>query len=271
MNIDLYLKELESKSIYIIREAYWEYRDNLALLWSMGKDSTTLVHLTRKAFLGRIPIPIIHIDTTFKFKQIYEFRNKYAKEWNLRLIIAKNDSALRERMSPEKGRFNCCNALKTEALKRVIERYNLKALLVAIRRDEHTIRAKERYFSVRDREFKWNYQNQPLELWMEYYKTQSETGTHFRVHPLLHWREIDVWRYIKKERLPIVNLYFAKRGKRYRSIGCEYCCEPINSSANSIDKIIKEIQNTTISERSGRSQDKENIYAMQRLRSLGYM
>lgn len=271
MNNDSYLDELESKSIYIIREAYWEYRDNLAILWSMGKDSTTLVHLTRKAFLGDVPIPVIHIDTTFKFKQIYAFRDKYVKDWKLKLIIAKNELALKEGMFPEKGRFNCCNTLKTEALKQTIVKYNLKALLVGIRRDEHSIRAKERYFSLRDREFKWDYQNQPLELWMEYYKTEAETGTHFRIHPLLHWREIDIWRYIKKEKLPVVNLYFAKGGRRYRSIGCECCCQPIESSANSIDKIIKEIENTRIAERSGRAQDKEKEYMMQKLRSLGYM
>jgi sulfate adenylyltransferase subunit 2 len=271
MNGNLYLDELESKSVYIIREAYWEYRDNLAILWSMGKDSTTLVHLARKAFLEKVPIRVIHIDTTFKFKEIYEFREKYVKEWNLKLIIAKNDIALKEGMSPEKGRFNCCNALKTEALKQVIEKYNLKALFVAIRRDEHAIRAKERYFSLRDREFKWNYQNQALELWQEYYKTEGETGTHFRIHPLLHWREIDIWRYIKKERLPVVNLYFSQKNKRYRSIGCECCCQPIESRANTIDKIIKEIQDTRVSERSGRAQDKEREYMMQKLRSLGYM
>jgi len=271
MNNVSYLDELESKSIYIIREAYWKYRDNLAILWSMGKDSTTLVHLIRKAFFGKVSIPVIHIDTTFKFKEIYEFRDKYTKEWNLNLIIAKNDAALKESISPEKGRFDCCNALKTEALKQAIEKYNLKALLVAIRRDEHAIRAKERYFSLRDREFRWDYQNQPLELWAEYYQTESETGTHIRIHPLLHWREIDIWRYIKKERLPVINLYFAKGNKRYRSIGCECCCQPIVSSANTVDKIIKEIQHTRVSERSGRCQDKEKEYMMQKLRSLGYM
>jgi len=268
---DSYLDELESQSIYIIREAYCEYRKQLAILWSMGKDSTTLVHLARKAFLDMLPISVIHLDTTFKFKQIYEFRDKYAKRWNLNLTIAKNNKALEENMSPEKGRFNCCAALKTEALKQVIEKYSLKALLVAIRRDEHAIRAKERYFSPRNKEFMWNYQNQPLELWAEYYKTEAEMGTHFRIHPLLHWREIDIWRYIKKEKLPIVNLYFAKRGKRYRSIGCECCCEPVESAADTIDKIIKEIKTTTISERSGRAQDKEKEYMMQKLRSLGYM
>ena len=237
----------------------------------MGKDSTTLVHMARKAFLGKVPIPVVHIDTTFKFKQIYEFRDKYTKEWNLNLIIAKNDTALQEGMSPEKGRFNCCNALKTEVLKQVIKKENFKALLVGIRRDEHAIRAKERYFSLRDKEFRWDYQNQPLELWAQYYKSADDSDTHFRIHPLLHWQEIDVWRYIKRERLPVVNLYFSKEGRRYRSIGCECCCEPVESSANNIDKIIDEINNTTISERTGRAQDKENICAMQRLRSLGYM
>lgn len=271
MNNYSYLDELEGKSIYIIREAYWEYRDNLALLWSMGKDSTTLVHLSRKAFFGKMPIQVIHIDTTFKFKEIYEFREKYTREWNLELIVAKNDLALKEHISPEKGRFNCCNALKTEALKQIIKKYSLKALLVAIRRDEHTIRAKERYFSLRDRDFRWDYQNQPLELWAEYYKNYTDTGMHFRVHPLLQWREIDIWQYIKRERLPVIGLYFAKKGKRYRSIGCECCCQSIESEANNIDKIIREIQNTTISERAGRSQDKERTYAMQKLRSLGYM
>ena len=271
MNKDLYLDELESRSIYIIREAYYEYKNNLAILWSMGKDSTTLVHLARKAFLGDMPIPVIHLDTTYKFQQIYYFRDRYAKEWNLKLIIAQNDSALKDEMTPGEGRFNCCTALKTDALKQVIEDYNLKALLVAIRRDEHALRAKERYFSPRDNEFKWNYQNQPLELWAEYYKAEEEPGNHIRIHPLLHWRERDVWRYIKREKLPVANLYFAKNNKRYRSIGCECCCQAVESKANNINKIIKEIQNTTISERSGRAQDKEKEYAMQKLRSLGYM
>ncbi len=161
--------------------------------------------------------------------------------------------------------------MKTETLKQAVERYKLKALHVAIRRDEHAIRAKERYFSLRDREFKWDYKNQPLELWTEYYKTEADTGMHLRIHPLLHWREMDVWRYIKRERLPVVNLYFAKNGKRYRSIGCQCCCQPIESQADTIDKIIKEIRITRVSERSGRAQDKEKEYMMQKLRSLGYM
>jgi sulfate adenylyltransferase subunit 2 len=271
MKKNVYLTELESQSIYIIREAYWQYRDALALLWSMGKDSTVLVHLARKAFLGSVPIPVIHIDTTFKFKQIYDFRRRYARKWGLNLVVARNDEAVRGRISPAQGRFECCQALKTKALQQIVKKRGLRALLVAIRRDEHAIRAKERYFSLRDKEFKWDYGNQPMELWAEYYKTQADKETHFRVHPLLAWREIDIWKYIKQEKLPVVSLYLARKGKRYRSIGCECCCQPVASRANSIDKIVREINVTDIAERSGRVQDKEKAYMMQKLRSLGYM
>ena len=206
----------------------------------------------------------------FKFKEIYEFRDKYCKEWNLDLIISQNKKALEEGICPEKGKLQCCNALKTEALKLTIKEHNLKALLLAIRRDEHGIRAKERYFSPRNAEFKWDYQNQPAELW-DLYKSKLDSEQHFRIHPMLHWTELDIWKYIKREKIPIVNLYFAKDGKRYRSIGCETCCAPIDSNANSIEKIIKELETTKVAERSGRAQDKEDAYTMQKLRSLGYM
>lgn len=264
-----YLYELENKSIYIIREAYQRFK-NIALLWSIGKDSTSLLWITRKAFFGKIPFPIIHIDTSFKFKEIYEFRNKYVKEWNLNLIVSKNEKALKEGVSPEKGKFDCCNALKTEALKNTIKEFNLKALLLAIRRDEHGIRAKERYFSPRTADFTWNYQEQPAELW-DLYKATLEREQHFRIHPMLHWTELDIWRYIQKEQIPIVNLYFAKSGKRYRSIGCACCCAPVESRAENIKKIVQELETTRVAERSGRAQDKEDTYTMQKLRSLGYM
>jgi len=264
-----YIQELEERSIYIIREAYSRFR-NIALLWSIGKDSTTLLWLTRKAFLGKIPFPAVHIDTSYKFKAIYDFRKEYAEKWGLDLIICKNEEALKRGMGPDKEKLECCNALKTEALKIGLSKYNFKALLLAIRRDEHGIRAKERYFSPRDTNFKWNYKNQPAELW-DIYKSNIETGQHFRIHPMLHWTELDIWKYIKHEDIPTVNLYFAKNGKRFRSIGCETCCAPVDSKANTIDKIIKELETTKISERSGRAQDKENAYTMQKLRSLGYM
>lgn len=263
-----YIEELENKSIYIIREAYRQFK-NIAMLWSGGKDSTVLLWICRKAFFGKIPFPIIHIDTGYKFKEIYEFINKYAKKWNLNLIIAKNEEALRSGMGPNKGKFECCMKLKTEALKQTIEKYKLKALLLAIRRDEHGIRAKERYFSPRDKRFRWNYKKQPLELW-DQYKLKAEYGQHLRVHPMLHWIEKDVWEYIEKENIPVINLYFAKNGKRYRSIGCKFCSNPIDSNASTIKEIIEELKTTKIAERAGRAQDKEKEM-MQKLRALGYM
>ena len=132
------------------------------------------------------------------------------------------------------------------------------------------VRREERYFSPRNIDFNWNYQNQPPELW-NLYKEQTAEEEHLRIHPMLHWRELDIWRYIQKEKIPAVSLYFAKNNKRYRSIGCACCCAPINSNADSIKKIIKELETTKVAERSGRAQDKENAYTMQKLRSLGYM
>ncbi len=264
-----HLDKLESQSVFIIREAYAQFR-KVAMLWSIGKDSSTLLHLIRKAFFGKIPFPIVHIDTTYKFKEIYEFRDKYAKEWSLNLIVAKNKEAFDKGIRPEKGKFECCTELKTNALKKAIGKYGFRALYLAIRRDEHGIRAKERIFSPRDDEFKWDYKSQPPELW-DQYKTRAGDEEHLRVHPLLGWQEIDVWEYIKRENIPIVSLYLAKGGKRYRSIGCECCCAPVDSDADTIDKIVEELKTSKVSERSGRAQDKESAYIMQKLRSLGYM
>lgn len=140
------LTELEQKSIYIIREAYAQYKNKMAMLWSIGKDSTSLLWLCRKAFFGKLPFPVMHIDTSFKFKEIYQFRNKYSKEWGLNLIVAKNGNALKRGVGPKKGKFECCTELKTNALKLAMAKYGFRALLLAIRRDEHGIRAKERVF-----------------------------------------------------------------------------------------------------------------------------
>jgi len=263
-----YLDELESRSIYIIREAYKQFHD-IAMLWSIGKDSSTLLWLCRKAFFGKIPFPVVHIDTSYKFKKMIEWRDRYAKKWGLNLIVGRNEEAINSGMGP-KSKLACCTALKTEALKQTIEKYKFKALLLGIRRDEHEIRSKERYFSPRNQEFKWNYKDQPPELWDQFKSKQSDEE-HIRIHPLLHWREVDIWEYIKRENIPITDLYFAKNGKRYRSIGCECCCSPIQSDADDIDKIIHELKTTNTSERAGRAQDKESAYMMQKLRSLGYM
>jgi sulfate adenylyltransferase subunit 2 len=277
-----YLQELESKSIYTIREAYRKYK-NIAALWSIGKDSTTLLWLCRKAFYGQIPFPVVHIDTGYKFKEIYEFRDRYAKEWDMDLVIAENKKATLSGVGPEKNRFRCCNALKTEALKAIIEREKFDALLLGIRRDEHGVRAKERYFSPRDKDFKWNVarekkggdspfeamQDTELSGWNLFGTDFGKECSHVRVHPLLHWGEIDIWKYTKKERIPAVSLYFAKDGKRYRSIGCQPCCQPIESDAKNIGEVIAELEETKVEERIGRAQDKE--YMMEKLRHLGYM
>jgi sulfate adenylyltransferase subunit 2 len=263
-----YLDELESKSIYIIREAYKQFH-NIAMLWSIGKDSSTLLWLCRKAFFGKIPFPVVHIDTSYKFKEMIHWRDEYAKKWNLNLIVGRNEDAIKAGMGP-KSKLACCTALKTEALKQTINKHKFKALLLGIRRDEHGIRAKERVFSPRNQEFKWNYKDQPPELWDQFKSKQSDEE-HIRVHPLLHWREVDIWEYIKRENIPITDLYFAKNGKRYRSIGCECCCSSVDSDADDIDKIIYELKTTNTSERAGRAQDKESAYMMQKLRSLGYM
>ena len=264
-----HLQELEKRSIALIREAKAQFK-KLAVLWSTGKDSTASLWLCKKAFMGRIPFPVIHIDTGYKFPEIYEFRDKIAKEWNLDLVIAKNEEAMAKDMSPEKGRFECCTLLKTEALKDLIRAEKFDGLILSIRRDEHGIRGKERYFSPRDEEFKWDYANQPAEMWDLYVKP-AEDYSHMRIHPILHWTEYEVWQYVKQEGLPINPLYFAKDGKRYRSLGCHPCTVPISSNAATIDEIVEELRTSKTAERAGRAQDKEKAYMMQKLRALGYM
>jgi sulfate adenylyltransferase subunit 2 len=264
-----HLQDFEQKSISLIREAKAQFK-NLAVLWSTGKDSTAAVWLCKKAFFGKVPFPVIHIDTGYKFPEIYKFRDKVAAKWNLNLIISQNEEALNKGMSPEKGRLKCCTQLKTEPLKDLIREEEFDALILAIRRDEHGIRAKERYYSPRDEEFRWNYEDQPAELW-DLYVQPSEDFTHMRVHPILHWTELDVWQYVKQEKLPVNPLYFTNEGKRYRSLGCMPCTVPVQSTASNIDEIVHEIETTKTSERAGRAQDKEKAYMMQKLRSLGYM
>lgn len=263
------LKQLENESLFIIREAFSQCK-NVGMLWSIGKDSTTLLWLVRKAFYGKIPFPIIHIDTGFKFKEIYQFRDHYAKEWGLNLIVHKNVEAIEHGVHPDAGKLECCTQLKTVALKQIIRELGLEAIFLGIRRDEHGIRAKERFFSLRDEDFEWNYKEQDPEFWNQY-KTNFKDKEHIRVHPILGWREMDIWKYIRDEKIPFTELYLAKNNKRYRSIGCETCCHPIDSTADTIERIISELESTSISERSGRAQDKESAYMMQKLRSLGYM
>jgi sulfate adenylyltransferase subunit 2 len=265
-----YLSELENESIFIIREAHRRF-NRLALLWSMGKDSTVLLWICRKAFLGRIPFQVIHVDTSYEFEDIYRYRVQLAQEWGLDLVIRRNEAALSAGMGRHAYEMlTCCNALKTEALKQAIRDLRLEAVLLGIRRDEHGIRAKERYFSPRDGESRWNFNSQPPELW-DLYGSTEEPVEHFRIHPLLHMTELDIWEYIKRENIPVAELYFARAGKRYRSIGCRTCCHPIDSQATSVDDILHEIRTPASAERSGRMHQEESAYLMQKMRSLGYM
>jgi sulfate adenylyltransferase subunit 2 len=261
--IEQNIPELEEKSIYIIREAKAKFK-KVAALWSMGKDSTAMLSLTRKAFLGNVPFPVIHIDNGIDFPETYEFREMLEKKWKLDLIVAKS------KIKNEISGFACCGSNKTDALKKVMEDYRFDALIVSIRRDEHGIRSKERYISPRDKNFKWNYKNQPAELWDDYSSRLDSKG-HVRIHPLLDWNEIDIWNYTKKAHVPVNPLYFSRNGFRYRSLGCTHCTIPIKSNARTIDDIIKELSNTKVEERSGREQDKEKLYVMEKLRALGYM
>lgn len=264
-----HLDALESESVYILREAYKKFK-KLAMLWSIGKDSTVLLWLARKAFLGHCPIPLVHIDTSYKIPEMIAFRDKIAREWGVRLIVGQNKKALAEGMGPEKGRLVCCNALKTEGLQQLMAEQGFTGLILGIRRDEEGTRAKERYFSPRDKNFEWDYKDQPPELW-DQFKTDFDKDTHIRIHPLLQWTELDVWRYIQREEIPIVDLYFARNGERYRSLGCWPCTGRVKSEATTVAAIIEELRHVTTSERSGRAQDQEDTYAMQKLRAKGYM
>lgn len=264
-----HLSELENKSIYIIREAFHHFKKP-ALLWSIGKDSTTLLWLIRKAFFGKVPFQVLHIDTTYKFPEMYTFRDHWAKEFGLNLHVARNEEALERGVGYEThDAFTCCHELKTVALQKTIAEKAYDAIFVGIRRDEHGIRAKERHFSTRDEKFSWDYKNQSAEVW-DHYKKEVQGGFHVRVHPLLEWTELDIWEYIKRENIPINELYFSKNGRRYRSLGCVPITKSIESNASTIDEIVEELRTTKTAERAGRAQDKERAFIMQKLRSLGY-
>lgn len=264
----LYRKERDS--IYVIREAL-ACCQRPALLWSLGKDSTALLHLVRKACLGRVPMPVIHLDTGAKFPEMYAFRDHWAEAWNLDLRVAQNEQAMARGVTCCcDEQMSCCHQLKTGALQQIVAENQFDGLLVGIRRDEHGVRAKERFFSPRSSSFEWDPSRQPTEL-SQIAPGHAPSNGHFRVHPLLHWSEIDVWSYTKYEALPVVELYLAQDGKRYRSLGCQPATEPVESSADSIDAIITELQHTRLTERTGRAQDKESPQRMERLRSLGYL
>lgn len=263
------LTALEQESIYILREAQAKIA-RLGMLWSMGKDSTALLWLTRKAFFGRVPFPVIHIDTSYKIPEMIAWRDRVARELGLELIVGQNTRALADGMGPERGRVVCCTALKTEALRQTVEEHRFGGIVVGIRRDEEGSRAKERVFSQRNRTSEWDVTDQPPEFW-DQYRTEFPPGEHVRVHPILHWTELDVWRYIEREQIPILDLYLARDGQRYRSLGCAPCTAPCDSQAATVAGIIAELQATRVGERAGRAQDQEHAHALEKLRLRGYM
>ncbi|HSA62611.1 MAG TPA: sulfate adenylyltransferase subunit CysD [Nitrospiraceae bacterium] len=263
-----HLRQLEDQSVYILREAYKHF-DNLAMLWSMGKDSTVLLWLARKAFFGHVPFPLLHVDTSYKIPAMIEYRDRLAREWRLDLVVGQNKEALAAGMNHTLGRVMCCTALKTNGLKQLLEQKGYTGVILGVRADEEGTRAKERYFSPRDKHGDWDFRDQPPELW-DQYKTTFPPGTHIRIHPLLDWTEINIWEYIKLENIPFIDLYLDKGdGTRYRSLGCAPCTTPIKSTAKNVDDIIEELRHTTVAERSGRAQDEGR--GMELLRKDGYM
>ena len=291
-----YLEQLEQTSIYILREAYANFK-NLAMLWSVGKDSTVLLWLARKAFIGHVPFPLVHIDTNFKIPEMIEYRDALAVKWGLNMVYGRNDEAIKAGETFPEGRVDrirCCSLLKTEALRRTLDgtgsRWRMNhergeyepdtnteaytGVIVGARADEEGSRSKERYFSPRDRQNEWDAGDQPPEFWNQF-KTDFAPGTHVRIHPLLDWTELNIWEYIKRENIPTVSLYFNQGGgTRYRSLGCFPCTAPIESKARNVDEIIKELSTgklSNIAERSGRGQDKEDGGGLETLRRGGYM
>jgi sulfate adenylyltransferase subunit 2 len=267
-----HLAALEAQSVYILREAFAKF-ENLAMLWSIGKDSNVMLWLARKAFFGRIPFPLVHVDTSYKIPEMIAFRDRIAREWKLDLRVGQNTEQLKSGITFPNGkatRVECCGTLKKDALQAVLQKYNFTAVFAGIRRDEEGTRAKERYFSPRGKDFAWDFKDQPPELW-DQFKTDFEPGTHIRIHPLLHWTEINIWEYIHQEGIPVVDLYFAKNGRRYRSLGCAPCTSTVESTAASVPEIIEELKSTRIAERSTRAQDAESEHAFEQLRAQGYM
>jgi len=261
------LDQLEAQSIFILREAYRKLRP-LSLLWSLGKDSNVMVWLARKAFMGRVPFPVMHVDTGKKFPEMYAFREEYTKKWNLDLMLG--DCPPVEEIDPSLPPAARSAARKTAGLASLIEKHKLRGVIAGIRRDEQATRAKERVFSPRGAGHRWDVRNQPPEFW-DQYATPYEDGMHIRVHPLLSWREIDIWRYIERENIPLVDLYFAKNGKRYRSLGDQDITSPIDSNASTLAEVIAELENSKTSERAGRAMDHESEDAFERLRVAGYL
>lgn len=259
--------DLEARTIYILREAYNRVRP-LGMLWSIGKDSTALLWMVRKAFFGRVPFPVILLDTGMELPEVYAFRDQLIKDWKLDCInhMCPPESDMDDTLPPATR-----SAMrKTEGLKTLLAQEKFRGVIAGIRRDEQGLRAKERVFSPRSADGAWDFKDQPAELWGQY-KTEFPEGCHVRIHPILHWTEVDIWRYTRQENIPCVPLYFARGGMRYRSLGEKNITFPVPSNASNIDEIIRELETTKTSERAGRAMDRETEDSFERLRVKGYM
>src|SRR6195256_1726501 len=293
-----HLRALEAESIHIMREVVAEF-ERPVMLYSIGKDSSVLLRLAQKAFYpGPIPFPLLHVDTTYKFREMIEFRDRYVKEIGARLIVHTNEEAIADGTQPFLvGTQRCCGLLKTKSLLDALEAGNFDAAFGGARRDEERSRAKERIFSLRDAKGQWDPKHQRPELWT-LLNSRIRTGESIRVFPLSNWTELDVWQYIQAENIPIVPLYFAKRREmlvrngsllpveqeiprllgeqtqmvmcRMRSLGCSPCTGAIRSEADTVAKIIEEMMLFRRSERENRVIDHDREGSMEIKKREGY-
>ncbi|MBV9613683.1 MAG: sulfate adenylyltransferase subunit CysD [Acidobacteriaceae bacterium] len=294
-----HLRQLEAESIHILREVAAECQKPV-FLYSIGKDSSVLLRLAQKAFYpGPLPLPLLHIDTGYKFREMIEFRDRYTAELGLKLIVHTNRAAVADGANPFAwGTQRCCGALKTGALLDALREGGFDAAIGGARRDEERSRAKERVFSFRDGRGQWDPRNQRPELW-NLFNTRVQPGESLRVFPLSNWTELDVWQYIHAENIPIVPLYFAKlrpmlvRGEsllpleqpfvprlpgerpqlvkcRMRSLGCSPCTGAIRSDADTVPRIIEELVSVRRSERQNRVIDHDQDGSMELKKQEGY-
>ncbi len=294
-----HLKELEAESIHIFREVAAEF-DNPVMLYSVGKDSSVLLHLARKAFFpGRIPFPLLHVDTTFKFKEMIEFRDRMAKEHGFDLLVHQNPEGHANNINPfDHGSSKHTDVWKTQGLKQALDKYGFDAAFGGARRDEEKSRAKERVYSFRDRNHRWNPKAQRPELW-NIYNSKVEQGESIRVFPLSNWTELDIWQYIYLENIEIPSLYFSKprpvvdkdglllmvdddrmpieegetiemKSVRFRTLGCYPLTGAVESTASTLPEIIQEMLLTTTSERQGRAIDHDSAGSMEKKKMEGY-
>ncbi|TWH76765.1 sulfate adenylyltransferase subunit 2 [Azomonas agilis] len=298
-----HLKQLEAESIHIIREVAAEF-DNPVMLYSIGKDSAVMLHLARKAFFpGKLPFPVMHVDTRWKFQEMYSFRDKMVAEMGLDLITHVNPEGIAQDINPfTHGSAKHTDVMKTEGLKQALDKYGFDAAFGGARRDEEKSRAKERVYSFRDSKHRWDPKNQRPELW-NVYNGKVTKGESIRVFPLSNWTELDIWQYIYLEGIPIVPLYFAAERKviekngtlimidddrilehlsdeekariqtkmvRFRTLGCYPLTGAVESTATTLPEIIQEMLLTRTSERQGRVIDHDQAGSMEEKKRQGY-